>query len=636
MRWLKVSWMSALYETYEYLWDFNLKNPGSVKGLLPPAIIEQQAQLTVVLDENSKFVRAEMVDKEDNMTKILVTEKSASRTSGAEPHVLFDNLWYIGGDIQKYIESGSKNTYHEYFLLYIKQLNEWNKSSYSNIYINIVYSYLKKECLINDLIKYKILNLKENNLIDDSKKYSNVVPSKFFVRFAIEIGGNLIKLWEDEKFLNDYSKYYIDKISSDQQGFCYVSGKIGHLSEIHGKYIRFPGDGAKLISSNDNKNYTFRGRFYSADEACGISYEVSEKAHSALRYLIKKQGYVRNKFTVLAWSTKGDNIIRPMVDTDDLGFLSSKSGFSRRGIDTNEYFADELKRAIKSYKADLKDRNVNLISIDSATPGRMSILYYSEKYVDNYLSYIEKWHSDLAWEHYYKRDENEKLYSFIGAPSSYDIVLCAFGSEQNKILKMGDSDKFLNQQLRRLLPCIVDGARLPSDFVNGAYLNAVNPQSMEWFNWQKCLSVACSLIRKYYIDREGVEYNMTLDTETNDRSYLYGRLLAVADKLESSALYKKDINRLTSAKRFMNAFSKRPFKTWKTIELSLSPYWNIIEPGSRYYYSKILDDIMAKFKYDDFGDNKQLDTKFLLGFHCQLSEFNKKSDKKEDNGGLND
>jgi len=57
--------------------------------------------------------------------------------------------------------------------------------------------------------------------------------------------------------------------------------------------------------------------------------------------------------------------------------------------------------------------------------------------------------------------------------------LCAFGTEQNNILKIGDKDKFLNQQLRRLLPCIVDGARLPSDFVKGAYFNAINPQSKE-------------------------------------------------------------------------------------------------------------------------------------------------------------
>ena len=47
---------------------------------------------------------------------------------------------------------------------------------------------------------------------------------------------------------------------------------------------RNSGDRAKLISSNDSANFTFRGeRFSDAGQALRIGYETTQKAHSALR-----------------------------------------------------------------------------------------------------------------------------------------------------------------------------------------------------------------------------------------------------------------------------------------------------------------------------------------------------------------
>jgi len=267
----------------------------------------------------------------------------------------------------------------------------------------------------------------------------------------------------------------------------------------------------------------------------------------------------------------------------------------------------------------------------------MSILYYGEKLVDDYLESIEKWHSQLTWEHFYKRKKEKvngnttsKTYRFTGAPSPFDIVLCAFGTEQNGVLKISERDKFVNQQLGRLLPCIVDGAKLPVDFMRGAYRNAIRPQSMEKSNWKMCLTVACSLIRKYYIDRKGVDYSMALNNNLDDRSYLYGRLLAIADKLESDALAKKNIDRETTAMRYMEALSKRPYRTWKIIEIGLKPYWKMLEPKIAVYYKRLLNDVMDLFKLEDFKNNHQLDPLFLLGFHCQYSAFYKSKTKNEE------
>lgn len=82
---------------------------------------------------------------------------------------------------------------------------------------------------------------------------------------------------------------------------------------------------------------------------------------------------------------------------------------------------------------------------------------------------------------------------------------------------------------------------------------------MEKWEWEKTLSIACALINTM----EG--YQLVLDKENQDRDYLFGRLLAIADVLERNALNTSD-QRATNARRYMNSFSQHPERTWRTIQ----------------------------------------------------------------------
>jgi len=120
---------------------------------------------------------------------------------------------------------------------------------------------------------------------------------------------------------------------------------------------------------------------------------------------------------------------------------------------------------------------------------------------------------------------------------------------------------------------------------------------------------------------------MGLDQERKTRDYLYGRLLAVADCIESWALQEAKDKRPTNAARLMQRFADYPFQTWRTIRLSLSPY--IARMGTR--VSKHLaaeEKIMNLFNIDDFSLNEPLTGEFLLGFHCQGSELHKSNESK--------
>lgn len=115
---------------------------------------------------------------------------------------------------------------------------------------------------------------------------------------------------------------------------------------------------------------------------------------------------------------------------------------------------------------------------------------------------------------------------------------------------------------------------------------------------------------------------MALEEDRTSRDYLYGRLLAVADNLEGYALRLAGETRETSAARLMQRFADHPFSTWRTIELSLTPYEARLRASAKgagvlVKCQRLLDEISCRFASGDFSDDRPLSGEFLLGYHCQ-------------------
>ena len=84
---------------------------------------------------------------------------------------------------------------------------------------------------------------------------------------------------------------------------CYARGISMPSSATSPKFIRYPSDGAKLLSANDMSGFTFRGRFATPQEALCLGRDTTEKAHAALKWLIRKQGYRNGDQVILAFGT---------------------------------------------------------------------------------------------------------------------------------------------------------------------------------------------------------------------------------------------------------------------------------------------------------------------------------------------
>lgn len=371
----------------------------------------------------------------------------------------------------------------------------------------------------------------------------------------------------------------------------------------------------KLISANDTSGFTFRGRFSKSSDAASISYEVSQKAHNALKWLIQRQGKTVDQRVFLVWTNEvNSNIPDPMEDSFD---IAPASATVSKQSNTSVTYAKEFAKALDGFRNNPSMRSeVNIMVLDSATTGRMSVLYYRNFQKELYMDKIEKWHTTCVWLHRYRKNDDGTLIEFIGAPATKDIAFAAYGPRAN--------EKIVKELMERLIPCIVDGLRLPRDIVTSVYQRASNPAGMEKWEWEKTLSIACALINKKLME-QGEEFQLGLDINCTDRSYLFGRMLAVADVLERRAL--GDEKRATNAIRYMNAFANHPERTWKVIHSSLQPYLVRLGRGA-VIWTRILDEISSKFKLEDFN-NQPLSGKYLLGFSSQRHELYQKKDKNQ-------
>lgn len=123
---------------------------------------------------------------------------------------------------------------------------------------------------------------------------------------------------------------------------------------------------------------------------------------------------------------------------------------------------------------------------------------------------------------------------------------------------------------------------------------------------------------------------MKLDLENRDRSYLFGRLLAVLEKVER-ATYDKGESREPNAIRLQSAYVNHPLKTWMILEEVLRPYYQKLKPYWRDHYKNIIGEITGLLEEENQSVlNQGLKETYLLGYYLQRAELNKKKDDQKE------
>ena len=595
--------LQAAYLTYENQMHM-LGNLEEGKELLTPVSHSMQnAQIEITINADGEFIKADSIKKENSKTIIPTTLESANRTGdNSRAHPLSDQLRYLasfGGDK---------------FTAYLTQLEAWADSEFTHPKVQAILAYIRSGSIVSDLAQAGVIELDEEGNLASGKIEASEY-AKCLVRWTV-VPLEPAACWTDKSLYDSYIVYYESTCTDAQRDICMISGQEDMVCELHPKgTINIANkSGAKLISANDKDGFTYRGRFRTANQAYSVGYDASQKAHAALRWLFANYGVrmAKGERTFLCWSPQGKK--PPPMDYLDFPFEAEEE--PGKFIS----YRKQLAETIGSYKQSLKPNDdIIITAMEPATPGRFSVTYYNELRGADFFERLEHWYTSFCW-NYGKRTHS---------PSLRQIVNFAFGVQRGAFIE--SDDRALREHVQRLLRCVLDKQPLPYDIVKALTIKAGSPSSYTPGNHARLVTTACAAIRKYYNDKKNEEvWKLALDTTNTDRSYLFGRLLAVAELAEQRT-YAHGEKRETNAIRMMTVFSRRPMDTWKNLRESLVPYLSRLQPGQRVFYEKLMDEIFDMIDMKDI--NKALDSVYLLGYsHQRTAIYNgSKAQNEEEN-----
>jgi CRISPR-associated protein Csd1 len=560
--------------------------------LVPVSHIVASADLEITVDQDGKFVTASAVDKSASKIIIPATEDSGGRTSAPCAHPLCDQVVYIAPYNEK------KHA------LYVEQLSRWAHSEYSHPMLLPILRYVKNGTVLADLLSFGLMHLNDKGIPEKEKA---------LIRWRVVGLGEMEEAcWLNAELYNSFISWYEAERVERERTMCMVSGEISAPAKQHPKGIVPINGNAKLISANDSSGFTYRGRFTDEEQAATVSYISSQKAHNALRWLIANQGVFFGGRTFICWNPQGKTVAPPTSP------LRKKDSAPAR-IPTD--YKRQLRLALESYQSELpEDKDgVVIAAFDAATTGRLSLTYYNELRGSDFLQRLHDWDSICCW-------WNGPF--GIQSPSLKQIALCAFGTQREE--KLAIDDRVLKQQIQRLVACRVERAIFPYDIEQAVIHKASNLQIYDANTRAQLLFVACAVIKKYRYDRLKEEWHMSLESDKHDRSYQFGRLLAVLEKAERDT-YQEGETREPNAVRRQSIFVQRPFAigcaVWEDLRKAYLPR---LKPGYRATYEKMFGEIMEQLsRFPESELNSPLQDTYMLGYYLQRNELYKSKKEKE-------
>lgn len=582
-------------ETFDCHENLIGKNQQDRATLAPIGHTITSADIEITLNQDGKFICARKLDKSEPKIIIPVTEESGGRTSkGANmhPHPLCDKLKYMIAEEQ----------------YYIPQLELWCKSDNSHPKIEAILKYLKSGNIIEDLLQSGCVTQNKESKLDNS--------DNLICWIVLGLGKDSGPCWTDRSLQQAYENYYLKKKEYEATNLCMITGQQTFLAKQHPKGIISTSGNAKLISANDSIGFTYRGRFENDSQAATISYIASQKAHNALRWLAAEQGVqvVFGGRTFLCWNPQGAKTVHA---------TSPFRNSTKNAMEPSSY-RNALQRTLSGYRSELPEENSTVIiaAFDAATTGRLATTYYNELRASDFLQRLHDWDLHCCW-------WDGKF--GIESPSLYQITSLAYGTqrEENKKVFMRTDDKVLRQQMQRLLSCRVDRAKIPLDIVKNLTNRASAPQSYDPSVWQNILFTACAILNQNIYQTKG-EDAMAWELDKQDRSFQYGRLLAVMERVEADYYYTSNQEgRQTNAMKRMSVFRRRPWTVAEQINAQLvSAYLPRIKPGQVAHYTRLRNEIIMNIQSCPEEDlDKPLSNLYLMGYERQRSEFFKTNTK---------
>lgn len=577
------------------------------------------------ITEEGTFVKAEFL-AEKEIAIFPVTEKSLTRSGkNPPPHPLVDKLQYLAPNDEQ------KNTsYKEVF-------NDWlnnSSSEHTQHFLKAVKIFVNSEGMLSSIISslydgidYELRDLTVH-YTDDKEKLKHDDLSNVFLTFSVEEfkGPVNVSVTRNKELHQDYIQYVENK--NKNNGVCYFTGEEDYIVKNHRGLL----GNAKLISVSNNKE-TYYGRFKSGTDILQMGYSTSEKVHLMLKYLLEnrnsnqhlgEQQYLINWFSTDLSNDTGVDVTDPGDEFNDILFGTPQPEDDYVPVNKRN---EKIGISFKQGNVKLSESDVYYVAIiDKASNGRISVKYFKELSVSQLFNNLKKWQEMNSWWRY----NHEKGKSEIQTPNTYNLIHTIYGIEREGKMSF-DNGSFRKSQERKIVTQIIEGGNMPADFVVKAKLNIKNRLSYDNM-WNHLLFVALAVLNN---GKEG-RFEKMVDKNNMDRSYLYGRLLAVYDRIEAST-FDKDNKRVTNAEKFWTSYTNNPATMMLRLEEKVKSYEKRLRnsEGKKGLYYKLAAEkkeiINALHGHTDEKElNKSLGYQFIFGYYSEIDYIFSKKDTEEE------
>lgn len=580
--------------------------------------------IAVKLDQDGSFYKAEFMY--DNQTIIFpVTANSVARSgSNPAPHPLVDKFSY-------YIPEVSQSQYDDFH----KQLASWiaycEEGRVKEFLIKIQHFILQTDFLSSILQSLYGEHYQREGLkitySDSDGKNKTVDLSAYFLEFSIvQFNG-----FKDESVTSYKALHqsFISFMTANQDNLrtCNISGRMEQITNKHRGLM-----GTAKIISVSNKGEAYKGRFKEREDVFSVGYETSEKIHLMIKYLLENKNsstwlgssqYLINWFSDDLANESQLDIVKPAFN--DLFEDDEDEKDSLVFIKPNEENKNIGSSFIKGRKLFGNDATYYVAILNKTSNGRIALKYFRQVQVSQLLKNLETWQENYSWEAKTKSG-NYKLRT----PTFNDIINAAYGIDRERYLEL-DNDSFKSDQYQQLVTALIDGNPVPSTIVKKLETNIKQRQKYP-NHWSQVQQISLAILHKQY----GREFKPMLDHENTNRSYLFGRLLAIFELIETQR-YRIDGNnqeRITNAERYWNAYTSQPAKLMMNLTNKIKPYEETVKLNAHGIFNKLdkeraeiirlLNPLMRKKDIND-----PLDYQFIFGYYAEKQFFYTKQEKNE-------
>ena len=553
--------------------------------------------INVLLDKHGNFLSANFLD-EDEIIIFPVTQNSIARSGKYPPsHPLVDKMKYISKENEKL-----HNMYVESFLHLFQGISDENVKYFLQAIKTFIF---QDECckLIETYIKEN-----EGKKIDIANTFLTFSISRFIL-------GRTISVTDYVELHNQYIEY-VEKLDLPR-GVCNISGEEQQLSSKHRGFLPT----AKLISVKSNKE-NYLGRFKNGEDIISIGYKTSEKIHLMLKYLLENKNthvVLKGKQRLVNWFSDDlakdseNNYVTPHIFSisEELSFFVDKNKTMLTTTE-NKLIGESFLQGKQKFSNDSK---YYIAILDAENKGRLSLKYFKELSISQLYKNLQKWKENYSWEYF--EQKSKKLVCFV--PSLSQMILASYGIERNNRLELSN-DRFFKNQFQKIIMALIDGQKIPLNLEKALEQNIKQRLKYEE-KWNTVMYTALAIFH----NRNEEDLKIMLDENNTNRSYLFGRLLAILERIEDATYTAKtDGNkRVTNAQKFWTAYSNKPATYMQTL-LTKTRYYEQTLLNSNYGLTQKLlkekDKIITGI-HDNYLNSKELnqplDYHFIFGYYAE-------------------